>query len=449
MHLSRISALGALCAVIALQACGDSGSDSNNATGGEGGAGAADASAGKGGSGAAAGGGIGGTHQGGSGGKGGGGTGAGAGSGGSSNGGSGGVGGTGGGGTGRAADIAAALGRPSRFLIGMGNDLPGAEQGYDFTKAGIFPLPVGLDIHYVYLAGLKGQGGWPDWDADGSFVNIVGDINKNKGVVSMFTLYAMAAWGNNGSVLQNADYMNAYWDGAKLLYQRLAILDAPAIVHFEPDWWAFAQQQSGGNPASLPSILPTECSGLPADVSGQGKCLVQLARTYAPKALVGFHASAWAGETSNTVAFLRAIGAQEADIVVVETLDRDAGCFEAKNDPNCTRTGVFYWDMTNQTSPNFREHLVWAKAMSDGLGKPLLWWQMPFGVPSDTPGGTPGHYRDNRVKYLFEHPDEFVAAGGVGVVFGVGAGNQTYITSDGNQFANAVTGYMANPTPLP
>jgi hypothetical protein len=79
----------------------------------------------------------------------------------------------------------------------------------------------------------------------------------------------------------------------------------------------------------------------------------------------------------------------------------------------------------------------------------MLWWQTPFGVPSATPGGTAGKYRDNRVKYIFEHTDEFVAAGGLGVVFGGGAGNQTTYTSDSGQFKAAVTKYFASPVPLP
>jgi hypothetical protein len=146
---------------------------------------------------------------------------------------------------------------------------------------------------------------------------------------------------------------------------------------------------------------------------------------------------------------MNAIGAGDGDILTTDTLDRDAGCFEAGNDPNCTRgTTGFYWDETNATSPNFREHLDWVKTLTSGVGKPMLWWQTPFGVPSSTPGGTPEHYRDNRVHYIFGHVDEFIAAGGVGAVFGRGAGNQTYITTDGDQFKNAVTRYFAAPVPL-
>ena len=79
----------------------------------------------------------------------------------------------------------------------------------------------------------------------------------------------------------------------------------------------------------------------------------------------------------------------------------------------------------------------------------MLWWQVPFGVPSNTPGGTAGHYRDNRVKYLFGHIPDFIAAGFAGAVFGAGAANQTTIESDGGQFKNAMAGYVANPVPLP
>jgi hypothetical protein len=42
-----------------------------------------------------------------------------------------------------------------------------------------------------------------------------------------------------------------------------------------------------------------------------------------------------------------------------------------------------------------------------------------------------------------------IVAGGLGAAFGVGAGNQTYINTDGNQFRDAVSNYFAAPTMLP
>ncbi len=91
----------------------------------------------------------------------------------------------------------------------------------------------------------------------------------------------------------------------------------------------------------------------------------------------------------------------------------------------------------------------WSKEISDGLGVPVIWWQIPFAVPSDTPGGEPGAYRDNRVRYIFGHIQQLIDAGGLAAVFGVGAGNQTCITTDGGQFRDAVTEYFANPVPAP
>jgi hypothetical protein len=238
------------------------------------------------------------------------------------------------------------------------------------------------------------------------------------------------------------------------MYQRLAVFGDPAMVQFEPDWWAYAQQQAKGDASTVPvhvKSLAPDCASLPDNLIGMGKCLVALARKYAPKTVVGFHASSWAdGDPTKIVAFLKSIGASDADFVTTDMLDRDAGCFEAHTDSACQRGGTtgWYWDETNKTSPNFQENLSWVKTITTGLGKPMIWWQVPFGVPSDTPGGTSGHYRDNRVHYIVSHIDEFIAAGGAGALFGTGAGNQTYITTDGDQFKNAATKYFAAPVLL-
>jgi len=359
--------------------------------------------------------------------------------------------GTGGTGTasGSAADVARKLGRTPHFLVGMGNDL-----NDDHSMDGAYTLGVTLDLHYAYMVGLPGQGGWPDWNSGGTFVNILSDSADAKGVTPMYTLYAMASNGDgNLSGLNTDSFMTPYWDGVRLLFQRIAAFGKPALVHVEPDFWAYAQQMSNGSPAGVAvhvTGLVPECAGMTNDLSGLGHCILKLGRMLAPKAVIGFHASRWAGSAASMVSFLNGVGAGEADVIMQDMLDRDAGCFEAHSDPNCQRNdGPWYWDETNQTTPNFREYLDWAKAIGGGLGKPIVWWQVPFGVPSTTPGGSAGHYRDNRVHYIFAHIGEFVAAGGLGVTFGTGAGNQTYITSDGNQFKSAVTSYFASPVTLP
>ena len=364
--------------------------------------------------------------------------------------GGGGGGGGGGSGSGSAADVARKLGRTPHFLVGMGNDLAN-----DHAMDGAYTLGVTLDLHYAYMVGLPGQGGWPDWNAGGTFVNILADAADAKGVTPMYTLYAMASIGDgNLAGLGMDSFMDPYWDGVRLLFERIAAFGKPALVHVEPDFWAYAQQMSDSTPADLPvrvTNLVPECANLTDDLAGLGRCIVRLGRTIAPKAVIGFHASRWAGSTADMVSFLNGVGAGEADVIMQDMLDRDAGCFEAHVDPNCQRNdGPWYWDESNQSSPNFHEYLEWAKAISDGLGrKPIVWWQVPFGVPSATPGGSAGRYRDNRVHYVFSHVSEFIAAGGLGITFGVGAGNQTYITTDGGQFRNAVGAYFGAPVGLP
>lgn len=83
------------------------------------------------------------------------------------------------------------------------------------------------------------------------------------------------------------------------------------------------------------------------------------------------------------------------------------------------------------------------------IERPVIWWQIPMGVPSSTPGGTPGHYRDNRVRYIFDHPEDFAAIGGLAVIFGEGAENQTTPATDEGQFNSAAAAYAAAPVALP
>src|SRR6185503_1725267 len=172
-----------------------------------------------------------------------------------------------------AAEVAKKLGRSAHFLIGMGNDLDN-----DHNNDGAYTLGTTLDLHYCYMVGLMGQGGWPDWNSNGSFANIMTDSADAHGVVPMFTLYSMAAWGDgNTDVTTNDAYMKPYWDGAKLLFQRIAMFGKPAVVQFEPDFWGYVQQKSpGGDPAQfsvhVKSLAP-DCADLPDNLVGMGHCL--------------------------------------------------------------------------------------------------------------------------------------------------------------------------------
>ncbi|CAN5368888.1 hypothetical protein BH09MYX1_BH09MYX1_27400 [soil metagenome] len=349
---------------------------------------------------------------------------------------------------GSARKLAMALRGKSNFMVGMGNDL---DNNHD--NDGAYTLGASLDLHYAYLVGLLGAGGWPDWNANGTFIDVLFQSADKHGTTPMYSLYSMAAWGeNNMPVLTNDAYMKPYWDGAKLLFQRLAVFAKPAALQIEPDFWGYAMQYSpdGKKAVHVKSLAP-DCSSLSDDFIGMAQCFVTLRNKYAPKVALAFHVSEWGGTVPATLSFMKAIGADKADFWTTDALDRDAGCFEQHTDPNCQRGGKtgWYWDEANKISPTYHEHFAWVKQIVGGLGLPVMWWQVPFGVPSDTPGGSAGKYRDNHVHYFFAHPDELIAAGGVGMVYGTGAGNQTYITSDNGQFKAATTQWFASPSTLP
>jgi hypothetical protein len=343
----------------------------------------------------------------------------------------------------------AKLGLGESFLVGLGNDATGT----DPNQSHAYGLGNKVDLHYMYLSGLS----WPDWNAPaGSYVTLQANAARSRGIVPMFTLYQAASYGeNNLAAFDTTDFMTAYWRGVRLMFEQLGTFDAPAVVHVEPDLWGYTQAHSelpSGTPMKVGALVP-ECTDLPSDVSGMARCVIRLSRKLAPKVVIGLSASTFGAFTNGYSdparigSYLKAIGAGEADITIVETLDRDAGCFEAASDPNCRRSGSFYWDESNVAHPSFHDHLAWARTIRDVVGTPLLWWQMPLGVPAGS-AGSAGHYRDNRVHYLFAHPEEFAAAGGIGAVFGTGAPNQTDATTDGGQFKSALAKYRSSPTPL-
>jgi Calx-beta domain len=350
-------------------------------------------------------------------------------------------------GNGPAAQLAAKLGLPSRLLLGLGS-----QAGIN-TISAVQSQALKVDIYDAYLAG-----DWTTWNAPPcDYVCVVAGAAKSIDAIPMYTYYEMANNGDgNISVLNDATFMATYWSRLKVLFQGIAASKTPALVNVEPDFWGYVELNAPGHdPTKLAAVVSSnpDCATLANTVAGYAGCVIATARKYAPNAYVGFPPSAWGGNTdADVVVFMNALGAQNADFIVEETLDRDAGCFEVSPQPSdCARGGTgYYWDESNQTHPNFQDHLAEALAYHSGIGNlPIIWWQTPEGVPSTTPGGTPFHYRDNRVHYFLTHPDELVAVGGLGVVFSNGDGQQTSVATDGGQFQSLSSSYLAAPAALP
>ena len=316
------------------------------------------------------------------------------------------------------------------------------------------------DIYDRYVGGV-GANDWTTWNSPaGAYVTLVAGEAASVGAVPMFTLYQMAAQGNgNLSVLNDSSFMSEYWSNVQLLFKTIAAYNKPTLVNFEPDFWGYAQAAApNGDPTQLFAYvnINSDCASLPNNIVGVAGCLIAEARKYAPKAYVGFPPTSWGdpNDPAGVIAFMNAIGAQHADFITAETLDRDAGCFETMNTTyGCSRNGTatgWYWDETNTTTPNFSQHLATVLTWHNGIGGlPVLWWQTPEGVPSSTPGGSAYNYRDNRVHYFLTHVSELVAVGGLGAVFSTGEDYQTNISTDGGQFQSLSGTYFAAPVSLP
>lgn len=344
--------------------------------------------------------------------------------------------------------INVALGMPNRLLggLGAGNAIS------DMTSQQIRP-----DIIDTYLVGV-GPGSWPTWnDPEGAYITYVSANVKAIGAVPMFTLYQMASRGEgNLGAINDPAFMVSYWAQVKLMYQKIGATGLPTLVNLEPDFWGFVLAGApGGDPTKAPArvSMMTECAGQPDNAAGFAGCLLTLGRTYAPKAKIGFPPSFWGRDATTVGRFMAKLGADKADFIVGQTSDRDAGCFEVASPvAECAGRGhgPFYWDENNVATPNFKQDLAQWSAVRTILGNlPMLFWQTPMGVPSATPGGTPGHYRDNRVHYMLTHPTEYTAAGVFAIVFSGGGSMSANITTDGGQFARLFQAYLANPAPFP
>jgi hypothetical protein len=373
----------------------------------------------------------------------------------------------------------------SDFLKALGRDhlLAGASMADSSAAAAPF------DLRYVYLSGAfpdgtgpcascatgcatggkscansaGGCGWWGCWQYDqdppgGYARDFVGKgAAATPPQIPMFTYYlllqasGLQEGASEVAAANDAAFMARYFDDWRFLLQQIG--SSTAFLHIEPDFWGYAEMVNADprqTPAQITTANPTDCGGQENSIAGLGRCLIAMVRKYAPNAKVGLHGSAWGtsmdvlantdasfdvvGEAQKLGAFLIAAGAAGGDFLAVDASDRDAGFYQAMGRNT-------WWDKTNATLPDFHQAFAWAGALAEAVGKPILWWQLPVG--NEALDDTCNHYRDNRVDYLFAHPQEVARAHGVGLAFGAGAGCQTTPESDNGNLIAKVNAYAA------
>jgi hypothetical protein len=374
----------------------------------------------------------------------------------------------------------------STFLAGLGKDqlLLGASMTDETAAAAPFSL------RYRYLSGglFDGEeactsctsgctaggsscaagacGWWGCWQdtqlPPGEYVRAFVRSSLARGQVPMLTYYELlhasgvAEGAAEVAALADVALMRRYYGDWRTLLR--AVGSSRALLHVEPDLWGYLQhaaRHQGRTPAQLPAAVasanPTDCSQLPNSVEGFGRCLVAMTRRYAPNARVAFHASGWAtgidvllnrdasldvaAEARKTADFLVACGARETDVVVVDAADRDAAWYERVQGRDR------WWSATDTALPHFAQALTWAQALSERIGRPHLWWQLPVGNMSLP--NTHQRWQDNRVDGFLDRMPEVSAAHGVGLAFGAGEGAQTTPETDGDHLVSRVRALAA------
>ena len=353
------------------------------------------------------------------------------------------------------------LGFTSRVLIGA-----------DMTESIAEQAP--FDIRYLYLAGgladgagtcnscatgctaagascanTAGCGWWGCWQDDrvapGQYLRDLLAKTNATGQLPMITYYELLQTSRVAEgdpevtvAIRDSALMTRFFNDWRFLLQQIG--QSPALLHVEPDFWGYAEKLSQDPhllPAAIAGANPTDCAGQENSVAGMGRCLIAMVRKYAPRAKVGLHASGWgtgmdvisnrdphfdvAAEGRKLADFLLACGAGAADFVGIDLADRDAG-YERTLGINT------FWDVTNATLPNFLQAFNWSRALTERLGRPGLWWQLPVGnmALSNVDKG----WQDNRVDYFFSHTAQVAASNAFGMVYGAGEIHQTTPSTD-------------------
>ena len=350
-------------------------------------------------------------------------------------------------------------GWPNRIELGMG-DSPGGAAAMKATAPFAF--------RYQYLAGGANTGnGWATWNPNGDFARYYIEDSVANSIIPVFTYYmilqSLPGGGNEGDAvftnLNNTGTMTAYFNDLKLFFQKAGAFPTQKVVlHVEPDLWGYMQQRSTNDNAATVPVKVSETgipqlAGLPGNMSGFARAVLNLRDAYAPNVNVGYHLSVWGtgndivlsnpsdaivdGLAARAAAFYNSLGANY-DIAFAEFSDRDSGFYQYVYGDN----GVHWFD-----AEDFRRSARFLGGFSAGAGKRIVMWQIPLGnTKMRSQNNTWGHYQDNRPEWLLDEPSRshlaaYRDAGVVAFLFGGGASGVTCA-------CNAQNDGVTNPSPI-
>ncbi len=232
--------------------------------------------------------------------------------------------------------------------------------------------------------------------------------------------------------INRRDLLTRYLNDYRFFLQKIG--KSHDAIDLEPDFWGFAR--SLGNlhqvPAQVSAANPTDCGSQENSAAGLAQCLIQMTRKYAPNAAVGLHLSCfdWETDVQKCVKDYADLGAKNADFLVSDVSDRDAGWYAL---PAHGSRDTFWTDRKAAAS------LKYWKTMAESVGKPVVLWQIPVGNMAQN--NTLNHYKDDKVDWLFGHMDQVANAHVAGLFFGPGQQEQTTVESDGGNLIRKTIAY--------
>ncbi|WP_317621361.1 RICIN domain-containing protein [Streptomyces sp. CBMA123] len=240
--------------------------------------------------------------------------------------------------------------------------------------------------------------------------------------------------------INRADLLTRYLNDYRFFLQKIGT--SQDMIDIEPDFWGYVR--SLGDPhkvgAQVTASNPADCGSQENSAAGLAQCMIAMAHKYAPNVGAGFHLTCW-DWTTNTQGCVKdyaALGAKNADFLVSDVVDRDAGWY-AKPENGGRDT---FWNDQKATAA-----LTFYKTMAESVGKPVVLWQIPVGNMAQN--NTLNHYKDDKVDWLMSHLDQVANAHVAALLFGAGQQEQTAVETDGNNLINKTIAYRnAGGTPL-
>ncbi|WP_338058747.1 RICIN domain-containing protein [Streptomyces griseofuscus] len=345
------------------------------------------------------------------------------------------------------------MGSSTVFVGGSMSDASAAAAPFDVRYAYVHSQPAPSSAYY---SASRCQAAWSSWwgcwngstTAPGTYVTwrdtvaaqatYKGSPRPQKMLWTWYSLRDLGDAAGQGDgpgevvAINRVDLLTRYMNDYRFFLQKIG--NSNDMIDLEPDFWGYVR--SLGDPhkvaAQVSAANPADCGSQENSAAGLSRCLISMAHKYAPHTAVGLHLTCWdwQNNTQGCVKDYASLGAQNADLLVTDVSDRDAGWYAQ---PAHGGRNTFW------TGQQAAAALRFYKTMAESVGKPVVLWQIPVGNMAQN--NTLNHYKDDKVDWFFAHMDQVANAHIVGLLFGPGQQEQTSVETDGGNLINKTIAY--------